>query len=220
MIKAILFDVDDTLIKTFDTKKEALKDIGRKFYGVELSDKDIRAHWGRPIRELLNSLYGNVDLEEAFGRYVKERENYPTSAYEGTLSTLRELAKDYLLGIVTTKSKRYMKDDFDIAGIPEDLFFIIQTEEESKVHKPDPEVFNYVLDHLEKKGIKKSEVLYVGDTLSDYYAARDAGLQFYGIAERTISKSEFEEQGARTITNLSELLTLLKNKNAKKVGTP
>ena len=210
MIKAILFDVDDTLIKTFETKKEALKDIGRKFYGVELIDKDIRAHWGRPIRELLKSLYEDVDIEEAFERYVTERKNHPTTAYEDTLSTLRELVKDYLLGIITTKSKRYLKDDFDIAGIPEDLFFIIQTEEESKVHKPDPEVFTYVLDHLEKKGIKKSEVLYVGDTFSDYYAARDAGLQFYGIAERTIKKSEFEKKGARTIKDIAELLILLK----------
>ena len=208
MIKAILFDLDDTLIKTFETKKEALKHIGRMFYDIELSDKDIRLYWGRPIRELLKSLYGDIDIEKAFERYVVEREKYPAIAYEDAISTLEKLAKDYVLGIITTKSKRYIKNDFAITGIPQNLFFIIQTEEESKVHKPDPEVFTYVLDHLEKRGIKREEILYVGDTLSDYYAARDAGLQFYGIAGRTVSKVDFESQGAKTIAELPELLML------------
>lgn len=203
--------MDDTLIKTYETKKEALKELGRKYYNVELSDEDIRSHWGQPIRPLLKSLFKDIeDVEEAVERYIRERNNFPTTPYDDTLSTLEALSGNYLLGIITSKSKRYIKDDLDLAGIPEELFFIIQTEEESKAHKPDPEVFSYVLDQLSEKGIKKSEVLYVGDTLSDYYAARDAGLQFYGISDRTISKEQFEFQGAKTIDQLSKLITTIK----------
>lgn len=203
--------MDDTLIKTFETKKEALKMLGRKYYNVDLNDDVIRSHWGKPVKHLLTALYKDItDIEEVFERYVLERRNYPTTSYEDTLPTLKELSKKHLLGIITSKSKRYIKDDLELANIPENLFFIIQTEEESKAHKPDPKVFSYVLKHLKKKDVKKAEVLYIGDTLSDYYAARDAGLQFYGISERTISRSEFESQGAKTITKLSDLVTLLR----------
>ena len=212
MIKVILFDMDDTLIKTFETKKEALKALGRKYYHVELSDEEIRAHWGKPLRSLLQSLYKHAeDIEEAVDRYIIERDNFPTALYEDTLSTLDELSKKYLLGILTAKSRLYIKDDLKLTGISENLFFVIQTEEDTDVHKPDPAVFNHIVATLEGKGIQKSEVVYVGDSLSDFYAARGAGLQFYGIAERTVTKADFESQGAKIIPSLKELLTLLKN---------
>ncbi len=166
MIKAILFDIDDTLIKTFETKKEA------------------------------------------FEQYVLEREKYPTEAYEDTVSVLHELKKKYLLGLISSKSIRYLNIDLEIAGIAEDLFFIIQIEDDTKVYKPDPYVFDFALNKLRKENIKNSEVLYIGDRLTDYKAAKDAGLQFYGLANITTNKEEFKKQGALTIDNLTELIKL------------
>ncbi|HVZ67414.1 MAG TPA: HAD family hydrolase [Patescibacteria group bacterium] len=210
MVKAILFDIDDTLIKTFETKKEALKDMGRKFYNTVLTDEDIRPHWGKPIKDLLPILYKDLkDLEEGFERYVIERENYPTIAYEDTLPTLNQLSKKYILGMITNKSKRYIKNDLDLAGISNDLFFLIQTEEENRAHKPDPKVFDFALQELNSKGIEKEEVLYVGDTISDFLAANGAGISFYGVADRTTPKEEFSNRNVKTIKNISELINLL-----------
>lgn len=210
MIKAIIFDIDDTLIKTFETKKEALKVMGKKYYGTELRDEQIKAVWGKPIRELLQILFTDLhDVEEAFERYVVEREKYPTEAYDDTLPVLQELQKKYLLGLISSKSIRYLHIDLKIAGIEEELFFIIQTEEDTKVHKPDPHVFDFALNKLKKEDIKNSEILYVGDRVTDYKAAKDAGLHFYGIAGRTTCKDEFEKNGASTIKDLRELLKLI-----------
>ncbi|HVT01393.1 MAG TPA: HAD-IA family hydrolase [Patescibacteria group bacterium] len=210
MIKAILFDIDDTLIKTFETKKEALKDMGRMYYDTKLDDETIRTHWGKPIKELLSILFKNIkDLEEGFERYVIARELYPTVAYEDAINTINTLSKKHLLGLITNKSKRYINDDLTIAKIPQDLFFIIQTEEDNIVHKPDPRVFDFTLNELTKKGVKKNEVIYIGDTVSDFMAASGAGIKFYAIAGRTTPKSEFDKLHAKTISTLSELVNLL-----------
>lgn len=207
--KSILFDFDDTLIKTFETKKEALKELGRQHYNIELDDKIIRSNWGKPIKSLFEALFNDIDnFDKAIEEYTKIRTGFPTSAYPDTLPTLEKLSKEYLLGIITSNRRDFLKHDFDLTGMDEKLFSIIQTSEECKVHKPEPEVFDYAIDLLAKKGIKRSEVLYIGDTLLDYFAARDAQLKFFGIADRTVPKDEFDKAGAKTITTLSDLLSL------------
>lgn len=209
MIKVILFDLDDTLIKTFSTKKEALKQLAQKYYGVQLNDSLIKKHWGKPMKELLGALIPNIDnFEEAINGYVELRKNFPTTSYEDTIPALKKLSKQYLLGIITSKSNRYLQDDFDISGIPQELFFIIQAEEETTVHKPNPKVFDFALKKLKDKNIKNSEVVYVGDRLSDFYAARAVGFKFYGILNGTTSDKEFKAQGAKTIKDISQLLDL------------
>ena len=54
---------------------------------------------------------------------------------------------------------------------------MIQASGESEHHKPDPRVFDALIQVLQGSSIDKNEILYVGDSLSDLYAARDAGLQ-------------------------------------------
>ncbi len=210
MIKAILFDFDDTLIRTLETKIHALKHVGKKYYNMDIHDEDVKKHWGKPFEVFMDALYKNVEeLEKIIEKYTTERVNFPTPAYEGTIEALKKLSNKYLLGIITSHSKRYIKKDLEYAGIPANIFFTIQTEEESPCHKPDPKVFDLVVEKLMKKGVKKPEILYIGDSLLDYYASRDAGLQFYGLANRTIPKQEFESKGAKTINSLSELVSML-----------
>jgi len=208
--KSILFDFDDTLVKTFETKKEALKELGRQYYNIELDDEVIRSNWGKPIKSLFSALFNDdKNFEKAIKDYSKIRTAFPTSVYADTLSTLRKLSENFVLGMVTSNRRDYLKNDFSLVGLDENLFTIIQTSEECKVHKPDPKVFDYALEILSKKGIKRSDVLYIGETLLDFYAARDAGLRFLGLPDRTVSKDEFDKAGAETITMISELLALL-----------
>lgn len=211
-IKAILFDFDDTLVTTFETKKKAIQHLGREAYGIKINDDVIRTNWGRPIRDLFKVLFKDVavdDIDKIIEKYTKVRINFPTRPYPDTVSTLRNLSPNFLLGIITSNRRDFLNFDLNLSGIEQELFFLIQTAEEGKAHKPDPHVFDYAVDILSKQKINKSEILYVGDTLIDYFAARDAGLQFYGIPDRTVNKQEFDKVGARTITGLSNLIELV-----------
>lgn len=210
-IKSILFDFDDTLITTFETKKEALKYLAREVYGLEIEDEQIRSNWGKPIEILFRSIFKGVeDIDKVIKEYTELRINFPTKAYPDTLTTLEELSNKYLLGIITSNIMDYLSYDLRLTGINRNLFFTIQTAEKCKYHKPDPKVFDYTLEVLNSKGISKSEVLYIGDTLLDYYAARDAGINFYGLPDRTVLKNDFDKAGAMTIPSISSLLRINK----------
>jgi len=214
MIKAILFDFDDTLVKTIETKINALQYTGKKYYNLDLTDRDIKKHWGKPFRSLMKAVFKNVDrTEKIIEKYTIERKKFPSPPHDNAVKVLRELSKKYLLGIVTSHTKRFIIKDLKIADIPKDLFFLIQTEEETSAHKPDPKVFDLTIKRLKKRGILKSSIVYIGDSLLDFFAARDAGIRFYGLAGRTTTKKQFKQVGSKTIKNLFELIDILKKQN-------
>lgn len=209
MIKAIIFDFDDTLVKTLETKAQALIAVGKLHYNIVITFEDVKKHWGKPFKQYMNDLYLGIDnVDNIIEKYTVERIAYPTPVYENTIETLNKLSHKYLLGIVSSLTEKYIKKDMKSVGISENLFFIIQTEEHTKVHKPNPHVFDYLTNKLKLKGINKSEILYVGDHLTDFFAAQGAGFQFYGFTDRTTTKDQFIQAGAKTLNNISDLLKI------------
>ena len=89
-------------------------------------------------------------------------------------------------------------------------FFYIQTFEDTSVHKPDPLVFEPMLRKLQTKNISQDEIIYVGDAFTDFLAASTAGLQFYGVANAITSKEKFERESANVLTDIRDLLTLVR----------
>ena len=48
-IKAVLFDLDDTLMQTRNTKVKAIKTLGLRYYNYEIPDELIDKHWETPF---------------------------------------------------------------------------------------------------------------------------------------------------------------------------
>ena len=206
MLKAIIFDLDDTLLKTKQTKFAAQKFAGKHFYNLEITDEKLRQHWGKPFLTFMSEVYDYVDTPENIAKnYRSIVQNYANEAYEDVLPVLAELYDQYKVCVLTAAPKSLVLYDMEHAGIRLEGFSYIQTEEDTTVHKPDPMVFSPMIDRLATHGIQIDEMLYVGDHPTDFKAATGAGLHFIGIAERSIPKSEFEAMGATTIDSLLEL---------------
>lgn len=204
----MLFDLDDTLIKTLETKIHAIQHTGRKYFGVEIPSDAIRSAWGAPFPELMTMLFPKgANLEEVIAKYTQVRVNFPSPAYPHTVRTLRELAKTNDLGIVTSHTRTYIHSDLAAARIPESLFFHIQTSEDTAHHKPSPRVFDPTIVACRNRGIPLSHMWYIGNSLVDYEAAHNAGMKFVGIHGHTEPKEDFERLGVGTISNIKELLT-------------
>lgn len=209
MVKAIFFDLDDTLIHTLETKARAIQYTARKYYNEEIATEIIRAAWGKPFRELMAELFPKgANIDEVVAHYTSERDNFPTPVYPGTIETLKTLSGRAQLGIVTSHTRMYIHKDLAVAGIPEDLFFLIQTAEDTEHHKPDPRVFDPAIASCSKRGIERSDMLYVGDNLIDYHAAVDAGIGFVAIHGHTTPKEVFEKLEIRTVSDIKELVTI------------
>ena len=112
-IKVVLFDHDDTLVGTKDTKWAQHKYTAKRYYGKNLTDDEIKLHWGKPLEELICLLYSTTDAEQAMKYLTMHHQEFPKDLFAETVPTLMQLkAKGLLTGIITA-SNRY-SFEFDL----------------------------------------------------------------------------------------------------------
>lgn len=206
-IKVILFDHDDTLIGTIESRWAQHKYIARTFYGKELSDDEITKHWGKPFPELICKLYGTDDIQQALAYNRECRDEYPEPLFEGVVSMLQKL-KDTgrLTGIVTAASRSDFEQDLDRLHIPRNLIDYSQTADDTPYHKPDPRVFVPVIKWLEERNVNSNEVMYIGDSLDDMNAALGAGFSFTGVETGLTTAGEFQAAGAASLAGIGKII--------------
>lgn len=207
-IKAIIFDIDDTLVQTMQCKWDALKATAKKYYHLEITDEHIKKFWGIPFQPMLRGIFSDCDTYEAMLKhYTETSKNFPMQAHFGAIKAINQLKKQYLIAALTSSSKSLIFKDLQDAKFNLNDFYFIQTSEDTTVHKPDPGVFIPVEERLKKKGIAPENIVYVGDGLRDYEAAKKAGFQFIAITTGLTLREEFEKAGVKSphiIQNLSQ----------------
>lgn len=209
-IKAVIFDFDDTLVKTYETKGLAHIQVAKKFYDLQLTEADIKAVWGQPYETMMLNLYRHKDsfnnLRNAYDSIVAKTQLQPHPGAYDLIQNLHSFAE---IGVLTSAFKEHVKTTFTGLGWPLKLFTAIQGAQESQFHKPDPRVFDPMISVF--KNYQPKELVYIGDSLMDYLAAKNAGLQFIGITHGMTSKEEFTQKGAVAVDSFSQVLQLLKS---------
>jgi HAD superfamily hydrolase (TIGR01549 family) len=209
--KAILFDLDDTLLKTYPVKWAQHKAAAKRFYGTTLTDDTIRQHWGKPTRDLVHAYYNTDDTtENKVANYRSLDSEFLKGLHDDSLKVLQHLSRHKVFtGLVTNATRETVLADLARVGLALDLFDLIQTFDDTHTYKPDPEVFEVMLRTLASNGIS-DHILYVGDDITDYHAASIAGIDFIGVTTGVRTKEDFEREGAKTVVSaLSELPKLL-----------
>ncbi|HRN96532.1 MAG TPA: HAD hydrolase-like protein [Candidatus Levybacteria bacterium] len=210
-IRAVLFDHDDTLVGTKESKWAHHKHVANQFYGKDLSDEDILPHWGKPLPELVGLLYGTDDIEQALINNTSCHEQFPKILFDGTIPTLKDIKfQGKLTGLVTATTRFSLDHDLLVHGISKDLLDYIQTAEDTQFHKPDSRVFEPTIIWLSTQDIQVEQVLYVADGLHDMKAALGAGLQFLGVETGLTTRDQFLEHGVESIISIAELSNILR----------
>lgn len=178
MISAIIFDLDGTLINTWDLYIEAYRMMVQPYVRKTLTAQDIKSSKPTPELHFIERVVPEQDREHAFRRFITHYGNlYDSLAggmYEGVSPLLERLRQSgYSLGIFTGKSR----SAWEITARKEDLghFDVVITDNDVEYHKPHAEGLRKAVGRL---GLNHSAVLYVGDNLMDYHTARDGGTQF------------------------------------------
>jgi putative hydrolase of the HAD superfamily len=189
-IKAVLFDLDNTLIDFIKMKVEACRSAIKAMIkaGLKIDDetglkKLIETYFRVGIEsdiaftKFLEEQTGEVDktiLQAGINAYLNRKPDF-LKPYPYVLETLEMLkSKDLKLGIVTdaTREKALVRlNAMDITR----FFDVIITYDESKVKKPDELPFRLA---MEKIGLKPEEILFVGDSLRrDIEPAKKIGME-------------------------------------------
>src|SRR5262245_24235031 len=209
-IRAVLFDLDDTLLKTAQIKLAHHKAVAAQ-YGIVLTDETLARYWGMPFDLMIGYLYNHADTLDNMRSANRALETqFPKEIHDDTLVVLSVLALHGIVaGVVTSTNTEFAVADLQRLRVPDEAFLFVQGAEATPYHKPDGRVFDPALACLTGRGIRPSEVLYVGDALMDHEAAVHAGIRFVGVATGFVSIEQFQEAGASVIARLGELPAFL-----------
>lgn len=195
MIKAVLFDFDETLQdrteafeKYMDTfiadfcpdisaeeigrRKEDLRVTGNGGY-VTQNGYANREEWYDDLIERWQ--WKNAPSSKVLANHYDERFGDHNVIFPNSPKLLKELKKEgYIVGVITNGPSYLQNHKMDTSGLRAYCDIVVVSGDVG-VHKPDPALFAYT---AEKLGLKTEECVYVGDhPVNDIQGALAAGMQ-------------------------------------------
>ena len=172
MIKAILFDLDETLLDRDASIRAFLEGQYARF--APILNQIPMAHYGERFR--FHDEHGYVAKEIVYDRLVNEFDlniaparlidDFYTNSWQppilfaGTIELLQTLrADDHKLGIITNGSERTQRPKIDQGGLAPHVDVSLISEVEG-VRKPDSEIFARAIQRL---GVEAHECVMIGD---------------------------------------------------------
>ena len=185
--RAILFDLDGTLIDTTDLILRCFSHSWQTVYGFEHSREALIATFGIPLREAMRRLlvqlesnavcYNDDSVERLLTEYRSFNiANHDTIArpFSGARAVVERLrGRGYLIGVVTSKGRDLAMRGLKLCAFDE-LFDVVICLEDTDHHKPAPDPILAALDRLH---LSSEAAAYVGDSCHDIVAGRCAGVK-------------------------------------------
>ena len=195
-MRAIVFDLDGTLVDTFALSLRGTQHVLRRFVSRPVPDAEVIPLYGIPLRDIMARL-ADLPTGQAGGqtRYHPEQADAMVAAFEdyylehqaalvrpfaGVVETLQGLYDGgYPLAILSNKRKEPGLREMELCGLGR--FFRPSTGsghrsvlflEDLHVPKPAPEALKQSAEAL---GVAPADVLHVGDSALDVQCARLAG---------------------------------------------
>lgn len=173
-IRAVLFDLDGTLIDTVGLILASMKHSTRQVLGEEIADGILMGQVGLPLDVQMRG-FSEEHADELMQVY---REHNWTvhddliAEYPDTEMVLHEVASRGLpMGIVTSKNRAVALRGIDLFDLGE-YFDVVICADDVDRHKPDPHPIEHAARLL---GMPIEETAYLGDSPFDIEAANAAG---------------------------------------------
>ena len=204
--KAIIYDVDGTVLNTLNMNMYSLIKIIKEETGEEWTFEQVLKFAAYPGMKVMEEL--NVqDKEKTYARWVKYVNEYEEGAtlYEGFENVFQKFQEASIIqAVVSAKTTQQYQIDFVEKGLHQYMEVAILADD-TKKHKPDSEP---LLKCLEKLSLQVNEVIYIGDALSDYQSAKNAGMDF-GYAKWGSVSSQGIDDSDYVFEQPKDLLKLL-----------
>lgn len=204
--KAVLFDLDGTLLDTLDDLTDSVNVILEKYGFPKQERKEVRRCLGNGSERLMREvLPKNID-EVDFAKYLEEYKAYyeahkeeKTGPYPGIPELLQELhRRGVKIGVVSNKF------DMAVKGLCEKYFSECidgvagEMESAGICRKPAPDMVFAVVTQL---GIEIEDCLYVGDSEVDILTAENAGMDCVSVCWGFRDEAELWEAGAKRLAH-------------------
>ncbi|GAB4286141.1 MAG: HAD family hydrolase [Coriobacteriia bacterium] len=175
-VRAVLFDLDGTLIDTVPHILASFRHATAEVLGAALPDDVLLMHVGVPLASQMRFFTEDEEVAEAllvaYRRYNHATHDEMARLYDGTAEALTALhGRGIPLGVVTSKSAYMAMRGIELFDLGR-FFSVVVTADDVTAHKPDPYP---VLHAAHLLGVAPEACLYVGDSPHDIQAGHDAG---------------------------------------------
>jgi HAD superfamily hydrolase (TIGR01509 family) len=210
-LKAVIFDVDGTLVDSNDLHVEAWRE-AFAHYGIGLSHDQVHAQIGKGGDQLI-PVFLSEDQVEQFGDALDRlrgqiflRDYLPqVRPFPRVRELFEQLRADGLHIALGTSSKQVELETHVRNLDVEDLVNEATSADDAEHSKPCPDIFEAALGQLE--GVYAPEAIVVGDTPFDVLAAARAGMNTVAVLTGGFAEDALRDAGAAAVyLDISDLL--------------
>lgn len=179
-LKAVLFDLDGTLINSIDHIIACWQETVRTCLGREITREELLPTLGRALLECFEEMAPgrSEEMREVYRAHQKSTHDTMVTLVPGTREALDRLRDAGLtLGVVTSKGLPVASEGLNLFGLMP-YFSTLVTYEDTTRHKPNPAP---LLVAVERLGIDPARMLYIGDAVVDIQAGKAAGMRTAGV---------------------------------------
>ena len=209
MYKAVIFDLDGTLVDSLQDLADAVN-YGLEKMGYQKHEtEEYKKFVGNGAVKLCErALAGYTDYSEEietlhkyFSEYYNEHCIDQSAPYEGISDLLSELKNNHiLLAVASNKPDEFTKSIIE-KMFRKDTFSVVYGKRPDKDTKPAPDI---IFDILHDLGLTKDDVILAGDSNVDIMTAANAGIKSIGCTWGFRTSEELIEAGADFIVNSPE----------------
>jgi len=201
VIRAVLFDIDGTLIDSNELHVEAWVQVFSEA-GHAVEAPAIRQQIGKGGDNLVPTLLPDLSeteqeaLADGHGRVFKQLFLSRARPFPDATALLKRAHDDGRKVVLASSASRAELDHYtDLLGV-RDLLAASTSIDDVETSKPAPDIFAAA---LKKAGVAASEAVAVGDTPWDVQSAGDAGIGTVALLSGGFERAELEAAGADAI---------------------
>ena len=185
MVKAVIFDVDGTLVDSVDLHAQAWQDAFRDI-GHETAFGDIRSQIGKGGDQLMPVFLSEAEIAEKGEALQKHRSAILKERYLDKITPFpqvralfeRLIADGRKVALASSAKGPELEHYKQVAKIA-DLVDAETSSDDAERSKPHPDIFEAAIKRL--PGLEPGDMIVVGDTPYDAEAATKAGLRTIGM---------------------------------------